>query len=486
LKNKSNNSNNNDPACIYLRKMNFCTLLTKEGEIEISKRIEQGEKDIRNTVINSKLAVQQIIHMSDQLKDGTLKLKDIVRGYDEDDDTNRFETTIQFIEELKNLNCKIEKLKSNENNKIKIIKYRKRMSDILREIKLNKVQINNLVQLFSKLVTDISSSEQQMLQQAKKIKVSIRDLKKIANKPITQKNATMISKKLNVNKKDLLEIADIYNEALLKIQNIEKETSIRISKLKVNYKKILNGKLKYEQAKSELIEANLRLVISVAKKYINRGLQFLDLIQEGNIGLMKAVDKFDYHKGYKFSTYAIWWIRQSIIRAIADQSKTIRIPVHMTETINKLIKVNKELIQEFGREPTPEEIAKEMKISINKVHKILKIAKEPISLESPVGEEKDSKLSDFIENKNVINPSDAIININLKEQTRKVLSTLTPQEEKIIRMRFGIGESKDYTLEEVGQSFNVTRERIRQIEAKALRKLRHVTRSKRLEEFKNK
>jgi len=268
-----------------------------------------------------------------------------------------------------------------------------------------------------------------------------------------------------------------------KLRRVEMEAGLDLKALRVLYREICQGERAAERAKAELVEANLRLVVSIAKKYTNRGLQFLDLIQEGNIGLMKAVDKFEYKRGYKFSTYATWWIRQAITRAIADQARTIRIPVHMIETINKLIRTSRYLVQEMGREPTPEEIAEKMDLPLDKVRKVLKIAKEPISLETPIGEEEDSHLGDFIEDKSALSPSDAVINLSLQEQTRKVLATLTPREEKVLRMRFGIGEKSDHTLEEVGQDFEVTRERIRQIEAKALRKLRHPSRSKRLRAF---
>ena len=354
----------------------------------------------------------------------------------------------------------------------------------LEEMRLNKKTIDKIVAVLKREIARVESTEAPVRDYVRNLNGSRAELRAQLVRVKGNRHAeARLGKKIGASRAELPAIDQKLREATKGLKNIEEELCCSLDSIRDSYRQILRGERMAEKAKAELVEANLRLVVSIAKKYTNRGLQFLDLIQEGNIGLMKAVDKFEYKRGYKFSTYATWWIRQAITRAIADQARTIRIPVHMIETINKLIRTSRYLVQEYGREPTPEEIAEKMELPLDKVRKVLKIAKEPISLETPIGEEEDSHLGDFIEDKSVLSPSEAVINMNLADQTRKVLKTLTPREEKVLRMRFGIGEKSDHTLEEVGQDFEVTRERIRQIEAKALRKLRHPSRSKQLKSF---
>ncbi len=491
-----------DPVKMYLREMGMVCLLTREGEVEIAKRIEQGEQEVIDAIIATPIGVREILDLREKIAQDKLRVRDVLKNLDEDfeeystaEEDNEKEKLLEQLEEVQQLyedNLQTEELilsttpegKDLEAAERYLCDNKERIAELLKNLHLEKRQVDRIVSKLRSCVERVEKGEEEiekcMLRTGKPVQELHRLFRHVKNNPDT---LDQIANDLSLEGNEFLEMEKTIKNGRRRIRRVEQEAKIDVRSLKQIMRQVDAGEAKAKEAKRELVEANLRLVVSIAKKYTNRGLQFLDLIQEGNIGLMKAVDKFEYQRGYKFSTYATWWIRQAITRAIADQARTIRIPVHMIETINKLIRTSRYLVQELGREPAPEEIAEKMEFPLEKVRKVLKIAKEPISLETPIGEEEDSHLGDFIEDKKVTSPVDAVINLNLSEQTRKVLSTLTPREEKVLRMRFGIGEKADHTLEEVGQDFAVTRERIRQIEAKALRKLRHPSRRKKLKSF---
>ena len=473
----------NDPVRLYLREMGVVPLLTREGEVAIAKRIERGQLKTQKAIARSPIAVKELLRIGEELEAGNANIREIVNFSeqaeltgDEDKAEEYRSWTVEGIQNIKKLFKQglkeWEKLRAEQKitrgkKSKKVMRLRRKVARLRLEIAQEIGRLNITERARQRLINSIRSVQKEVREAEREIDSFTEKLGKKRIKPDDQKE---YKRRVAAAKK--------------RLQQIELDQHISPVEIKRSLQSIVIGEQQTGQAKRELVEANLRLVVSIAKKYTNRGLQFLDLIQEGNIGLMKAVDKFEWRRGYKFSTYATWWIRQAITRAIADQARTIRIPVHMIETINKLIRTSRALVQELGREPTSEEIAKKMDIPVSKVRKVLKIAQEPISLETPIGEEEDSHLGDFIEDKSILNPADAVVASNLREITDEVLATLTPREEKVIKMRFGLGTSgSEHTLEEVGQHFAVTRERIRQIEAKALRKLRHPSRSRKLKAF---
>ncbi len=492
-------SRSTDPVRMYLREMGSVPLLDRDGEVVIAKRIETGEQDVLYALVEVPVAVEELIHVGEELKNNRIKLKDVVKTIEEDDpsedEMNQRQRVILLLDEIRHSYNRKKKLyaKFDDMNTLEkkvatlqkdVLAYKEYVVERLRDIKLEKTLIDRIIETVEDYVRQMHNCQRDLsayILVTGKTQVEIQDL---FNQVDAREIAPgVVAESLNFSVDEFFSFKEMISGKIEILNRLQEKCCHNVYDLEEVLWRIKRGDVAAMRAKQDLIRSNLRLVVSIAKKYTNRGLQFLDLIQEGNIGLMKAVDKFEYQRGYKFSTYATWWIRQAITRAIADQARTIRIPVHMIETINKLIRTSRYLVQELGRDPTPEEIAERMDYPIDKVKKVLKIAKEPISLETPIGDEEDSSLGDFIEDKKAVAPAEEVVNTKLSEQIDSILSDLTPREEQVLRKRFGIGEKSDHTLEEVGKLFNVTRERIRQIEAKALRKLRHPVRSQVLRSY---
>ena len=491
-----------DPVRMYLREMGKTPLLTREGEIQIAKRIEEGHKEVAEAVCQAGVAVREITEIGERLLHGRARIYELLslNEFDEISEQKERELLAEHtpaLEALREEQVKIDNLRRRYQRGVgrlserwqqrilgEMARRKAAQATLIRKLHVNQRVIERVVARIRNLLERIEQGEQELRDVARVHHLSMEDIRIISGNGRGKTTAIRgILRRTGLDRKGLDECEHAVAAIQRKTRRVEEEADASGKELRSLLHAITNGERKAHVAKKEMVEANLRLVISIAKKYTNRGLQFLDLIQEGNIGLMRAVDKFEYQRGYKFSTYATWWVRQAITRAIADQARTIRIPVHMIETINKLTRASRYLVQEFGREPTPEEIAQKIDLPVDKVRKVLKIAQEPISLETPIGEEEGSHLGDFIEDKAVVSPIEAVIGMNLSGQTEQVLETLTEREQKILKLRFGLGDGRDHTLEEVGQQFDVTRERIRQIEAKALRKLRHPTRSRKLKSF---
>ncbi len=493
-------SRSTDPLRIYLREMGAVPLLDRDGEVVIAKKIEQGEMDVLYALVEVPVAVEELIHVGDELSSSKIRLKDVVKTIEEDDpsedEMNQRNRVIHLLEEIKDTFKKNKKLYKKIDDSIgkedkrtlklygEMREYKEAVVTRLADIKLEKTLIDRVIETVDDYVRQMNNCQRDLAAYIVTTGRSQAELEDIFNQLSERKlPPSEASRMLHMSVDEVFSFKEMLQGRMEILKRRQEQCCQNVGDLEEVLWRIRHGNNAAMRAKQELIRSNLRLVVSIARKYTNRGLQFLDLIQEGNIGLMKAVDKFEYQRGYKFSTYATWWIRQAITRAIADQARTIRIPVHMIETINKLIRTSRYLVQELGRDPTPEEIAERMDYPVEKVKKVLKIAKEPISLETPIGDEEDSSLGDFIEDKKAVAPAEEVINTKLSEQLAAVLSDLTPREEQVLRKRFGIAEKSDHTLEEVGKLFNVTRERIRQIEAKALRKLRHPIRSQSLRSY---